>query len=452
MKRILAKWGKPVLFLLGLLLLTLALQPLFKIRDPRPKEYMSGFYLEKQGALDGVFIGGSSVYTFWQAPLAFRQSGITVYPVSVPNMPQRATLDLIKECRRTQPDALYILCINQFGRTDVQPAYIHNTLDFMPITGRKPSMIPKLSALAGLEGLDMLEFFLPILRFHSTWSTVNKEDVFPKRRGYKGGYDGYTFRNYEKDVSDKYWTSDDIADLAGSYQEETLTELCDYLEEEQIRTLFVCFPQAIGDQVTVLNGVREYVRNRGFEVLDLYNHSDTLNLDCANDYSDRRHVNIHGAAKTTKGLLQYLLAHYSFADKRTDPSYRDWNEAADKYLHFISRYALDYELDFRNRTLELAPVAFSKAERKGDEVLLEWERCEGAAGYVLFRKLARKGEWTRIAELSAEELSYREEVPEHTYRSTYLIVPVAEKQGTKLYGRLHMENKVLLKGDLSTEK
>ena len=440
------QWIKPICFLVGLFLLTMfGVQPFFLDRDHRSQEYFQGFYEEPAGTLDAVFIGGSSVFTSWQPPLGFQEQGITVFNVAVANMPQRATVDVIKECRKTQPDALYILCINQFGRMDVEVSYIHNTLDYMKYSGTRFSMIPKLAPLVKLDSIfQQLEFVLPLIRFHSSWSYMKEDNWHYGMKGFKGGYERSIFRNQIQDITKLYWPSEEKIDLAGTYQEETLVELCDYLEEENINVLFVNIPQGLKEGIETLNAVSDYVRGRGFEVLDYYNYNDELLLDFTSDFYNDRHPNIHGSVKITHDFAQYLVDHYHFTDKRNDPAYESWGVALEKYKDHMKKCALDFELVFEDRTMDLSPVKFTVAERKEDDVHLEWTASEGADAYLLYRRVGGEG-WVRAAELPADQLSYDDVVPDGKKRGMYIVIPLKKQgDGTVLYGRFNMNDQVEL--------
>lgn len=92
--------------------------------DYRNYQWIHGFYEERENSLDAVYIGGSNVYAFWAAPLAWEQYGITVYPFACNSMPLIAAKYMIKEARKTQPDSLFIVSINGIG-TDFPP--LHNS-------------------------------------------------------------------------------------------------------------------------------------------------------------------------------------------------------------------------------------------------------------------------------------------------------------------------------------
>ena len=74
-------------FLLLLCIAVIGVQRLFKVKDYRIYQAQHGFYEERKGALDAVYVGPSHVYAFFEGPLAWDSHGIAVYPLSMPSMP-----------------------------------------------------------------------------------------------------------------------------------------------------------------------------------------------------------------------------------------------------------------------------------------------------------------------------------------------------------------------------
>jgi len=125
-----------IAFLVGLVLIVLLIEPLFRVRDLRIRQ-TTGFYQEEKNALDAVYVGSSNVYAYWQPPLGFEKYGLAVYNYSLPQMPVDAFKYILEECRKTQPNALYILNLNAFKTERMTEATLHFTLDSMPFSPTK---------------------------------------------------------------------------------------------------------------------------------------------------------------------------------------------------------------------------------------------------------------------------------------------------------------------------
>ena len=82
---------------------------------------IQGFYSEPSQSLDGVYLGASHVYTFWQAPIGWHKSGLAIYPFSSASQPITSVPFLISEVRKTQPQALIVININQISTSTHKP-------------------------------------------------------------------------------------------------------------------------------------------------------------------------------------------------------------------------------------------------------------------------------------------------------------------------------------------
>ena len=59
--------------------------------DTRDYRRIKGFFQQEEDSLDAVFLGSSATYAFWTPAFAYREYGITVYPVS--NAPAALSVD-----------------------------------------------------------------------------------------------------------------------------------------------------------------------------------------------------------------------------------------------------------------------------------------------------------------------------------------------------------------------
>ena len=80
--------------------------------DTRNYQWVHGFYEEPEDSLDAVYIGSSNCYSFWNSITAWENYGITVWPYASQGMMFETTEYVIREARKTQPNALFIVNIN----------------------------------------------------------------------------------------------------------------------------------------------------------------------------------------------------------------------------------------------------------------------------------------------------------------------------------------------------
>lgn len=321
--------------LIFLLIFSYVSQVLTCPSDKRNYQWIAGFYEENEGSLDAVYLGSSCTYAFWQAPLAFEDYGITVLPFCSNAQPLAAAKYLIEEARKTQEDALFIIPINTMAE-EYSEKTIHYLVDYFPESINKWKMIWKLTELKEDSYSERLEYYFPIIRYHSRWNQLGYDDFNYTLEGVKGGSTYTSFLENVEDVSQIYHTTSAKVELE-QVNYDTLTDLLEYCKEEQVNVLFITVPQALDDEERLgrYHTANELIQSYGFPVLDLMDKVDEIGLDLTKDYYNRKHTNIHGSIKVTDYISRYLVENYSFEDKRNMPEYQDWTDAAKNYRSII---------------------------------------------------------------------------------------------------------------------
>lgn len=302
--------------------------------DTRDYKRIKDFFQQRENSLDAVFLGSSATYAFWTPTVAYGEFGITVYPLSNARQVLFSAKYLIDDARKTQPDALYIVNLVSVETTN---NFTHRVLDGYPTTLNKLKMIDYLSDVGGYSLADRMEFYFPILRFHSRWSELVASDFKTEPQRYKGSCSYNGFLNGTATVSNKLWSYEEREPLSEEL-EKGIYDLMDYCEEENVNVLFVITPQGLSDAVKrgQQNTLMDIVKERGFDVLDVTSVTDEIGLDSTTDYYDKYHTNIHGSLKVTDYISRYLVENYGFEDKRGNENYSDWDKETADYYQLIS--------------------------------------------------------------------------------------------------------------------
>lgn len=157
---------KAIIFLLIFVILFSGVSKAFTAPgDYRNYQWIAGFYEEPKDSLDAVYIGSSNCDAFWNPLVAWEKYGITVYPFNSNTQPIIAAEHLIKEVRKTQPNALIILNTNTLGMKMMTNVRYHYLLDYLPFSLNKLSLTHYLSQEAGVSFEESLEFYFPIIRY-----------------------------------------------------------------------------------------------------------------------------------------------------------------------------------------------------------------------------------------------------------------------------------------------
>jgi len=436
---------KTVLFCIGLALMIAGMQRVFSTTDSRIYQTVKGFYKEPNDSLDAVYIGGSNVYAYWQGALAWNDCGIAVYPLSVPSMPAHAFKYLIEEARKTQPDALYIINLNEYKNPRVTVQNMHYLVDFMPFSMSKIRMINDLSGVADITGFSKLEYYFPIIRFHSGWSELESGSFEYSLNGLKGAANYNTFLKSIGDVSSLYLQSSERLDLT-DLQKNLVDDLLSYCEENQVKVLFVVVPQAIEDETTLaqLNKVADYVDEKGFDVLNLQSSVSEIGIDVTTDYYNWLHTNLHGSIKYTDYLSRYLTEHYDFEDKRGDQNYSHWDNAYTKYLEIISPYSTDFERAHSERDYSLSSPLVTTTVT-GQSVNISWNKIDGVEGYYIYRRYTNPETntltpWEFIGSVDDADITFYTDIGLGLdVKYNYTVVPVRMDGDSVVYGKFNME-------------
>ena len=478
----LRRFFKAILFVVLVVVTLAGLENLFLVGPFSNEERVgrdnhASFRAQEDNALDVVYVGASNVYSFWQSPLAWSRCGLASQSYSNWSMPPPAIRYIIQECRKTQPNALYVVNINNFrteGNSTVQ--HCHWSTDDIPLTPDKFALVQALCKQNGYDLDEAIELLFPLLGFHSTWSDLQSEDFVPQYANVGGAATNpnhFTFKNCRKDFENSarmkasletYGPFDD-----STFKRDSIDDLIAYCKRENVRILFVLQPQAITDPEVLhhLDLLCDIIKSEGMDMVDLSDPA-TTGLNPNTDYWNPRHTNAHGSLKYTYYLAEYITQKYDIPDRRGQEEYAEWDEVADRYKTFLMTHNIrDYEFDLPQYRNDLR-VQNTQAKNMHLYVDVTWEPTYEADEYYVYRQRAEKifnpasvenlddFAWKRIATLPKEATSFRdfeinESMPlvsagagltDETKLSTqefdYIIVPVIHGLDGDIYGSYYI--------------
>lgn len=311
--------------------------------DTRDSKRIAGFFDLPENSLDAVFLGSSATYTFWNAPVAWSEYGIAIYPLSNSAQPSFAAKYLIEDAKKLHPDALFIINVSHILRDYEQ--YLDKLLINYPFSINKIKMANYLYNQAEFSFGKKLELMFPIFRYNARWTQLTLSDFQCKSDEYMGGSHYNVFLNQSKDVSN-YNPDFSTRTILEDFIIQGMNDIMDYCQQENVKALFIIMPQAVGeDRTENQNTIAEMIESRGLDFIDLRKHINEIGLDLKKDYYNERHTNLHGSIKVTDYLSQYFIENYGFKDKRGESEYSNWDTAAKKYLSLVKSYL--FESDFK---------------------------------------------------------------------------------------------------------
>ncbi len=402
---------------------------------------MAGFKAEPKDTIDVVFLGSSTIYDAVETPILWGENGITAWNLATRAQPLEMTPYLLEYASGRQPDALYVIFVNNLSFEFTEP-HIHYTTDYMPFSAAKVKLIRSICKKGGYTFGESLEFLFPMIRYHSRWANLKSEDYEFALDGLKSGIASSTFMTDHKDMSKKFKTVDSVGTLTPELQE-LWDDLLNYIEAQDLNVLFLTIPRSEGavENYETINAVNAMLSERGYDTLDLSDYPDETGLDTTCDYFNTKHTNIHGAMKISGFLGDYLQKTYGLEDHRGQSRYESWDEAYEKYTEAIQTSVLDFEayLDARDASLDV-PKVKRVANEEGGKITFSWTPSEGADGYAIYCKDERTdGKWELLDTVERGALQYSESGLELHKKYRYRVVPYRFSEGEYVWGRFDLD-------------
>ncbi len=384
-------------------------------------------YEEKQGSLDAVFIGTSNTVTFWVPLFAWKNHGIASCNLANNGGKLECFRYLIEEARKTQPDALYVISLGNPSVIISTIKWVHWATDYMKPSYTKLRLFMAYCKYNAFSLAEKVEILLPLFCYHSRWEEL-KSDDFSRTVFAKGATFHSPFLYLTMDITDSVRIIKERAELEDE-TEEALIDLLDYLDNNQVRVLFINPPQFSysDEEFAKANTMMDLIENRGYPVLRTREMLEEIGLDYSEDYYDKGHTNIHGAAKYTEFISQYLINSYNLKDKRSNPDYSSFDVAYREYLQLISSLVLDFEIDGSKRNTSLLAPDINLIESEDGRVCISWCASPDADGYLIYRQRVisenKETAWERVADLDAEKLEFTDLSLEMGNKYYYAVIP-----------------------------
>lgn len=144
------------------------------------KERFMGFYAEESGTIDMIMIGSSAVSSYWAAPMAYNEFGITTYPLSTNSQYSKAMKYVIREAEKSQSPKLYVCEMRMFTLTQEWldnnrgEAFIRNLTDNLKYSANRISLINDMVS----SEESRLPYYFDIMKYHSNWKDCLRVNLY----------------------------------------------------------------------------------------------------------------------------------------------------------------------------------------------------------------------------------------------------------------------------------
>ncbi len=161
-----------------------------------------------------------------------------------------------------------------------------------------------------------IAYYLPIVAFHSNWTTI-EEDSFS----------GYKRVDYNKTKGFQPYdeiTEIELPDVDNKFQIDlsqenidVLDKIVDLCRKNNAELIFYKAPYQNDASSKYDAFMSNYAEENGCVYLNLYKKTKEIGLDGKTDFSDKSHLNTSGATKVAGYLGQYISDNYDITDMRT---------------------------------------------------------------------------------------------------------------------------------------
>lgn len=304
------------LFLLLLSFATMILQPKY-IMNLREGSMLSQYYREA-GGHDVIFIGDCEVYANFSPMELYREAGITAYVRGSSQQMIWQSYYVLKETLSYEIPKIVVLNVNAMRYSEpVSEAYNRLTIDKMRWSKEKVGIIQA----SMTEEENFLSYVFPILRYHSRFDELTKEDF-----QYLFCVSDVTWNGHLINKSVKPLESLPAKRVLPDYQfgdicYEYLDKIRSLCEANDIELILIKAPSVYPFWYEEYDAqIRYYANQHGLIFYNFLDYVEEIGIDYSTDtYDGGLHMNLNGATKLSQYFAQILAENHGVEDHRDDP-------------------------------------------------------------------------------------------------------------------------------------
>ncbi len=298
--------------------------------------------------IDVLILGPSTSRYGYNSLVAWNRYGITTLNCSFGYLSGPIVKNMIIECLKRQSPKVILINIDAFlyqnkgfykensstGFTNLS----YNVFPELKWSINKLAILMKITKYYELNAKKFFYFLFPIfstqkISFENILNRNKKLYLVPR---YK------KFFNKENILIDlnvntlKQYFKNEI------YTEEDLEDLFKFCRKLDIPVLFLGVPQPVilAEFYDIISNKHKVffstIKENGFKYINTisYRTLNILNLSYKDTY-DGYHLNYWGSEKYTNFIAKILVNKYNLQDKRNNPKYYIWNDAAQEYIKYV---------------------------------------------------------------------------------------------------------------------
>ncbi len=317
LKNILSIAAVMLIFALVLSFTTMLLTPKY-MENLVEGSFISQYYREA-GGHDVIFIGDCEVYANFSPMELYRRQGITAYVRGTSQQLIWQSYYILKETLEYETPKAVVFNVNSMRySTPVKEEFNRLTIDQMRWSDEKVGII----RASMTEEESFLSYVFPILRYHSRFDKLTKEDFSYLFTVKDNTFNGYQMHKGVVPVG----TLPAVRKL-GNYQ---FADICyDYLdkmrllcEENGVELILIKAPSLQPHWYDEYNDqIMAYAQQHGLQYYNFLEYAEEIGIDYQTDtYDAGLHLNLSGASKLSGFFADILAQDHSIPDRRNDPA------------------------------------------------------------------------------------------------------------------------------------
>lgn len=323
-----------IIFILIFTFLNILLKP--KYAETLVEGNMIKEYYKEPKEHEVIFIGDCEVYANFSPMVMYEEAGIKAYVRGTSQQMIWQSYYILKETLNYEIPKVVVLNVNamRYGKDSdkVSEAYNRLTIDNMKWSKEKIEIIKE----SMTEEETFLSYVFPILRYHSRYDKLTKEDFEYLFKSKTNTYNGFLINKNIKPV-ENLPTKRTLASYEFPsecyYYLDKITKLC---KENNIKLVLIKAPSLYPYWYEEYDeNIKKYAQKNQIEYYNLIEHIDDIGIEYSTDtYDAGLHLNLNGATKLSKYFANILANRYNLTNYKNDKTYdeklKKYNEAIEQ--------------------------------------------------------------------------------------------------------------------------
>ncbi len=289
-------------------------------------------YYGEAGGHDVIFVGDCEVYSNFSPMELYRESGITAYVRGTSQQLIWQSYYVLKETLEYETPKAVVYNVNAMRYSEpVSEAFNRLTIDKMRWSDEKIGIIQA----SMTEEEDFLSYVFPILRYHSRFDELTREDIEFLFKEQDNTFNGYMMNKnvlpLENLPARRPLPDYSFGDICWEYLEK-MRLLC---EENGVELILIKAPSVYPFWYDEYNQqIVDYAAEHGLSFYNFVELAQEIGIDYTTDtYDAGLHMNLSGAEKLSVYFARILAENHGIEDRREDPAVAAvYDEKLKRYL------------------------------------------------------------------------------------------------------------------------